>query len=124
MDSSDDNRLGGSLRVRALNDLTKPFKHWKRLARSKKEPILVSLKYQRLREFFYGCGMVSHDLKDCDTGLGDEVKDGLELPYDLWLRAVLKCNCRVLWSTLEPYDPIVLRPAHEILLLRRYHKGG
>ena len=77
---------GKCLRVRVRIDATKRLIRGKKITIEGGEARWVQFKYERLPNFCYHCGLLSHALKDCpepsDTGRLSEV--GLQ--YGAWLR--------------------------------------
>ncbi|KAK7281723.1 hypothetical protein RIF29_09961 [Crotalaria pallida] len=92
-DSADDQRLGKFLRIRIEMDITKPLKRLIMLQRKGKTALRIPLRYERLGNFCYFCGMMDHVLRDCDEK-GDEVDefDINSLPYGSELRASPRRN--------------------------------
>ena len=78
---------GKCLRVRVMVDVTRRLIRGKRVTIEGGEGRWVQFKYERLPNFFYHCGLLNHDMKDCTEVVrrGDqtEVK---ELQYRAWLR--------------------------------------
>ena len=78
---------GRCLRVRVRIDVTKRLVRGKKITIEGGEGRWVQLKYERLPNFCYRCGLLNHTLKDCSESSeriavgGDE-----ELQYGAWLR--------------------------------------
>lgn len=53
------------LRVRVWLDVSKPLKRGFFLRRPNEEDIWVHFKFERLSDFCYGCGLVSHTVNEC-----------------------------------------------------------
>ncbi|KAF7130068.1 hypothetical protein RHSIM_Rhsim10G0119700 [Rhododendron simsii] len=64
-DPGDCGRMTNFLRVRVWLDVSKPLKKGFLLRRSKEEDLWVHFKYERLSDFCYGCGKVSHTTNEC-----------------------------------------------------------
>ena len=60
--------MGGNfLCVHVEIDVLKPLCRGRRVALDDNEEIWVSFKYEKLPNFYYWCGLISHDGKDCDV---------------------------------------------------------
>lgn len=71
----DRGRMTNFLRVRIWLDISKPLKKGFFLRRSKEEDLWVRFKYERLSDFCYGCGRVSHTANDCKEKRSFNAKD-------------------------------------------------
>ena len=82
--------VGGTfLRVRVEVDISKPLCRGRKVGISEEAEIWVAFKYEKLPNFCYWCGMVSHADKDCDVWLGSKGKLRHEQQgYGSWLRAL------------------------------------
>lgn len=78
---------GKCLRVRVKVDVTKKLVWGKKITIKGDEGRWVYFKYERLPNFYYNCGLLSHDLKDCTEvqGSGKQLDQG-KLQYGAWLR--------------------------------------
>ena len=75
------------LRVRVRIDVTKRLVHGKKITVEGGEGRWVQFKYERLPNFYYRCGLLSHALKDCRESRGNNtVGEKEELQYEAWLR--------------------------------------
>ena len=81
--------MGGEfLRVHVEIDISKPLCWGRRITLDIEEEIWVSFKYEKLPNFCYWCGMISHDGKDCETWLARKDSTNIEPhEYGPWLRA-------------------------------------
>ena len=82
--------MGGEfLRVHVEIDISKPLCRGRWITLDIEEEIWVSFKYEKLPNFCYWCGMISHDGKDYETWLARKDSTNIE-PYEYgpWLRAV------------------------------------
>ncbi|KAL5752550.1 hypothetical protein ACOSQ2_023057 [Xanthoceras sorbifolium] len=80
---------GKFLWVRVGIDVTKPLK---RGLKVKLEDLLVaaSIKYERLPEFYFACGLLGHELRDCDDETARrEALEGSSTKFGSWLRTAL-----------------------------------
>ena len=78
---------GRCLRVRVRIDVTKRLVCWKKITIEGGEGRWVQLKYERLPNFCYRCGLLNHALKDCSkSGERNAVGENEELQYGAWLR--------------------------------------
>ena len=75
--------LRSYVRTRVLVDLMKPLISEFLVPREDKEPALVSVRYERLQNFCYGCGMIGHDMKGCRRSR--EADEDLAKTYGPWL---------------------------------------
>lgn len=83
-DPGDRGRMTNFLRVRVWLDVSKPLKKGFFLCRSKEEDLWVHFKYERLSDFCYGCGKVSHTVNECKEKRSFSAKDWV---FDGSLRA-------------------------------------
>ena len=73
---------GRCLRVRVRIDVTKRLIHGKKITIEGREGRWVQLKYERLPNFCYRCGLLNHALKDCsEPGERNAVGGNEELQY-------------------------------------------
>lgn len=73
------------MRVRIKIDVRKPLKRKKKIIKKDGSEIIVECKYERLGEFCFSCGLVSHTDRFCRVNLtGDEAKGK---DWGSWLRA-------------------------------------
>ncbi|KAI8526572.1 hypothetical protein RHMOL_Rhmol12G0006900 [Rhododendron molle] len=63
------------LRVRVWLDISKPLKKGFFLRRPKEDDLWVRFKYERLSDFCYGCGKVSHTANECKEKRSFNAKD-------------------------------------------------
>ena len=77
---------GKCLRVRVRIDITKRLIRGKKITVEGGEPRWVQFKYERLPNFCYYCGLLSHSLKDCSASpvKGQTIAGGLQ--YGAWMR--------------------------------------
>ena len=88
---------GKYLRVRVQLDVTKKLIRGKKIAVEGGEQSWISFKYERLPNFCYKCGMLSHGLKDCPEGKGEALPETSALQYGAWLRGEVPRR----WGTEE-----------------------
>nr|POE98201.1 uncharacterized protein CFP56_72581 [Quercus suber] len=87
-DPEDDDAGGEFLRARIVMDITKPLPRVSKLKSGGKQIGLVGLKYERLLNFYYWCGRVTHGERECEVwlrGRGKLSRDDQQ--YGEWLRA-------------------------------------
>ncbi|XVE83661.1 hypothetical protein DITRI_Ditri16bG0104600 [Diplodiscus trichospermus] len=79
---------GHYLRVRILLDTRTPLKRFKHISFENGGKRQVFFSYERLPDYCYICGMLSHQESDCLKAIKSK-KDGIKVnrDYDLWLRA-------------------------------------
>ena len=84
---------GDFVRVRVRIDVLKPLSRVRRVVLDEDTKIWVSFKYEKLTNFCYCCGMVSHDEKECEKWLARKgANSHAKQEYGAWL-----------WAT--PYNP-------------------
>nr|POE70498.1 uncharacterized protein CFP56_22898 [Quercus suber] len=87
-DPENDGSGGEFLRVRLTMDITKPLPRCSKLRSEGKQLGLVGIKYERLPNFCYWCGRVTHGERDCEVWLCGKGKLRREdQQYGEWLRA-------------------------------------
>ncbi|KAK8660520.1 hypothetical protein V6N13_051446 [Hibiscus sabdariffa] len=83
--------MGDFLRILVQVDIRKPLRHCVHLGDSAgKEASSRPLRYERLPEFCYFCGLVSHSLSSCTAKPAD--LDARKLQYGSWLRVPPSVN--------------------------------
>ncbi|KAF7138348.1 hypothetical protein RHSIM_Rhsim07G0162600 [Rhododendron simsii] len=83
-DPGERGRLANYLRIRVWLDVSKPLKKGFFLRRPKEDDLWVKFKYERLSDFCYGCGRISHTVKECKERCSFAAKDWV---YDGGIRA-------------------------------------
>ncbi len=79
---------GNYVRLRIHLDYTKPLCRGHRIRFGGSNMGWVSFKFERLPNFFYHCGLLTHDIKDCDDWIHCRGKDREAAhPYGDWLCA-------------------------------------
>lgn len=91
MDQKEAHRNGRFLCLKVNIDLKKPLKRGT-VVKFKEKNLRVHFKYETLPTFYFSCGRVGHQMKDCEAirYLSDEGFKDLEeqdLSYGAWLRA-------------------------------------
>ena len=80
---------GDFLRVRVEIDVSKPLCRGRKIAMNADEFIWVAFKYEKLPNFCYWCGRVSHADKECEIWLASKGKLTQEQQeYGAWIRAL------------------------------------
>lgn len=81
--------IGGDfLRVRVEVDVSRPFCRGRKVILENHKEIWVAFKYEKLPNFCYVCGMVSHDDRECEVWLASKGTIFVEKrEYGAWLRA-------------------------------------
>ena len=75
---------GMSMRLQVMIDIRKPLRRSTKLkVGSRKEDQWFQIQYERLPNFCYGCGVLGHNVEDCDQ----EYAEGEPKQYGHWLRA-------------------------------------
>lgn len=99
------------MRVRVRIDVRKPLKRKKKIVRKDGIEIVVTCKYERLGEFCFSCGMVTHTERFCRKLIDNKGVEGVK-EWDNWLRAPLKRSANQVqskWLREEDDDTWELR---------------
>jgi hypothetical protein len=100
---------GQAMRIRVSIDITKPLCRGRMAVLEKGREVWISFKYERLPNFCYWCGHVTHSDKDCPYWLRNQETLHLEdQQFGPWLRAL---NERP-WRQTEIRIEGILRPPH------------
>ena len=79
---------GNFLRVRVGVNVSQPLNRGRIVRLGTDEEVWVSFKYEKMPNFCYWCGMVSHDAKECSIWLASKASLPLDRQeYGPWLRA-------------------------------------
>ena len=80
--------IGGNfLRIKVGVNVSRPLNRGRKVLGNKEE-IWVTLKYEKMPNFCYWCGMVSHDAKECSIWLSSKGSLSLDQQeYGSWLQA-------------------------------------
>lgn len=74
------------MRIRVRIDVRKPLKRKKKIIKKDGTELIVNCKYERLGEFCFTCGMVTHTDRACRRFI-DKRGDDLEKEWGIWLKA-------------------------------------
>lgn len=74
------------MRVKIRIDVRKPLKRKKRITRRNGQDFIVTCKYERLGDFCFSCGLVSHTERFCRRNLCSG-EGGASKDWGVWLRA-------------------------------------
>lgn len=74
------------MRIRVRLDVRKPLKRRKKITKKNGGEVMVSCKYERLGEFCFTCGMLSHTERYCKKFLSRASDEGSQ-EWGSWLRA-------------------------------------
>ncbi|XP_030969817.1 uncharacterized protein LOC115990093 [Quercus lobata] len=87
--SQSDEIIGGNfLRIRVGINATRPLSRGRKVLIGNGKEVWVSFKYEKMPNFCYWCGMVSHDAKECKVWLSSKGSLSLDQQeYGSWLRA-------------------------------------
>lgn len=95
VDSNEDGDCWGpSLRIRVNIDISKPLRRGiKFCVENNPKELWVEIKYERLPDFCFFCGLIGHTHKDCDfiiqgTTQGNQIKK----EYGLWMKYIRQPN--------------------------------
>ncbi|KAL5767157.1 hypothetical protein ACOSQ2_013940 [Xanthoceras sorbifolium] len=80
---------GKFLRIKVRIDITKPLKRGIRLRLANFDTMITALiKYERLPDFCYGCGLIGHSFRECyNSEVRKNIMEGVEPKFGGWLRA-------------------------------------
>lgn len=78
-----------SMRLKIRLDVRKPLKRKKKIKRKNGSEFVVSCKYERLGDFCFSCGLVTHTERFCRRSLDARKEEGSQ-EWGPWLRAVNK----------------------------------
>ncbi|XP_073135877.1 F-box/kelch-repeat protein At3g23880-like [Henckelia pumila] len=85
--------LGPFMRIRVLMDITKPLRRVVHLpVGSAGASVAVALRYERLPDYCYTCGLIGHVARKCETAKFDPNQDHFDYPYGPWLRAEIQVS--------------------------------
>ena len=87
--SQSDELIGWNfLRTRVGIDVTRPLSRGRKVLISNDREVWVNFKYEKMPNFCYWCGMVSHDAKECKVWLSSKGSLSLDQQeFGPWLRA-------------------------------------
>lgn len=74
------------MRVKIRLDVRKPLKRKKKITRRAGTEVIVSCKYERLGEFCFSCGLISHTDRFCRRFMDKRLEEGSK-EWGNWLRA-------------------------------------
>lgn len=77
------------MRLKIKLDVRKPLKRKKKIKRKNGTEFTVFYKYERLGEFCFACGLMSHTERFCRKVI-DNRGEGIQKDYGGWLRAMLR----------------------------------
>ena len=78
---------GKYLQARVKMDVTKKLVRGKKITIEGGESRWVHFKYERLPNFCYRCGLLSHVIRDCPESVGSNYQtDESQMQYGAWLR--------------------------------------
>ena len=79
---------GDFLRVRVEVDVSRPLCRGRKVVLEDDKEIWIYFKYEKLPNFYYWCGMVSHVDKECEIWLANKRKSlAAKQEYGAWLRS-------------------------------------
>lgn len=74
------------MRVKIRIDVRKPLKRKKKITRKDKSEFIITCKYERLGEFCFSCGLVSHTERFCRRFIDKRGEEGVK-DWGNWLKA-------------------------------------
>ncbi|RYQ85825.1 hypothetical protein Ahy_B10g105443 [Arachis hypogaea] len=76
------------LKIKVMLDITKPLKKSLKIACNNQKILEVNLKYEQIGNFYYYCGFVRHEIRNCQQNLEDTVAGQVKKEqWGPWLRA-------------------------------------
>ncbi|TXG63910.1 hypothetical protein EZV62_010904 [Acer yangbiense] len=80
--------FGKYIRLKVAIDISKPLKRFPRIELVEGEESILLLRYERLSEYYFHCGIISHSYQECHN----KIKEGrssvnMQFDYGPWLRA-------------------------------------
>ncbi|KAL5793151.1 hypothetical protein ACOSP7_001745 [Xanthoceras sorbifolium] len=100
--------MGKFIRIRVSIDISKPLKRGIRVSLDdSEETIILLIRYERLPEYCFGCGMVGHHVRDCPSA--PTVADFVQAdnhPFGPWLRASSSGMSRPARGPRVPAGPV------------------
>ncbi|KAK6153100.1 hypothetical protein DH2020_012739 [Rehmannia glutinosa] len=88
---SEGSSIGRYLRIRVILDITKPLRRVIKTTLHDQE-YLLPLKYERLPNFCYYCGIIGHGDRECEARILNLPEHASEPLYGAWLRASSTSN--------------------------------
>lgn len=76
-----------SLRIQIQFDISKPLKDHVLIPRTNLDPLSAEVRYERLSEFCYGCGLLGHKISGCDTVTTKNTDGETLYNFGSWLKA-------------------------------------
>ncbi|KAL5783407.1 hypothetical protein ACOSP7_008436 [Xanthoceras sorbifolium] len=103
--------MGKFLRIRVNIDISQPLKRGIRVSLDdSEETIMLLIRYERLPEYCFGCGMVGHHVRDCPSAPTDaDFVQADNQPFGPWLRASslgMSRPARGTTATAGPVNPV------------------
>ncbi|XP_030950107.1 uncharacterized protein At4g02000-like [Quercus lobata] len=87
-DSEEEGGKGNYLRVRVRLDISKPLSRVRKIWSDGRVVGWAALKYERLPNFYYWCGLVTHDERDCEMWLRSKrTLKKEDQQFSAWMRA-------------------------------------
>ncbi|KAH6760569.1 hypothetical protein C2S51_017518 [Perilla frutescens var. frutescens] len=90
LDTSTISGMNRSVRIKILFNLDQPLKRGTKIQLDRDKPLWLPVKYERLQSYCYWCGMLGHNVADCEKTEGVDINvAGKEdfFKYGEWLRA-------------------------------------
>lgn len=77
--------------IKIIVDVRKPLKRKKKIKQNNGTKFVVSCMYERLRDFYFACGLVIHTELFCRRTI-DNIGEGGVREWGSWLRAPSHCG--------------------------------
>lgn len=80
-------QLGNSIRIRVKMDITKPLRRGFMInLKDSRELCWVTIRYERIPDFCFNCGVIGHVVKDCLSKRNEENDNKEEYEFGMWMK--------------------------------------
>ncbi|TXG66887.1 hypothetical protein EZV62_008162 [Acer yangbiense] len=79
--------FGKYMRLKVAVDVSKPLKRFLRLELEKGKESILLLRYEKLPEYCFHCGIIGHSYQDCGQRRGEDIGGSKDFEYGPWMRA-------------------------------------
>ncbi|MBA0600360.1 hypothetical protein Gorai_006548, partial [Gossypium raimondii] len=105
-------RFGGwieFIRIKVKIDIEKPLRRVVRFVDKDGSETIGLIKYERLPDFCFSCGIIGHTLKTCTTKVDEEELNDMYLQFGSWMRAPIASPNQVRYmrrNWVEAFKPM------------------
>lgn len=78
--------LGNNIRIRVRLNITKPLRRGFMIRLEDSSEIWVTIRYERIPEFCFRCGVIGHIVKDCSRRMNVEDDEEEEFEFGMWMK--------------------------------------